>query len=91
MNWVYLTGTEKPRQAPVAGRSQSEVVDDAWYLEVGQSSIVLTIFTADVDVKLSKKMLVELNRLTKKNPPHVLKYELIYVRQPPSYTSYLVC
>jgi len=89
MNWVHLTGTEKFGQALVAGRV--EVFDDAWYLEVGQSSVVLTIFTAEVDVKLSEKMSAELHRSTKKNPPRALKYELIYVRHllPTPVTEYV--
>ena len=54
------------------------------HLEVGRYSIVLTIFTAEVDVNLSKKLLAELHRSTKKNPPRALKYELIYVRHSPT-------
>ena len=46
------------------------------YLE---SSIVLTIFSANVDVHLDKKMAGELLRATKKNPLSRLCYELIYV------------
>ncbi|EIN13823.1 hypothetical protein PUNSTDRAFT_117488 [Punctularia strigosozonata HHB-11173 SS5] len=42
------------------------------------SSVVLTIFSADVEVKLDKKMTAELVRSTKKNPPSRMKYELIY-------------
>jgi len=80
MNWVYSTGTENPRQALVTEEIMPEIVDDAEYLEVGQSSVVLTIFTAEVDANLSEKMKAELYRSTKKNPPRTLKYELIYVR-----------
>ena len=80
MNWVYSSGTEKPRQALVAEQMMPEIVDDVEYLEVGQSSVVLTIFTAEVGVKLSEKISMELHRSTKKNPPRALKYELIYVR-----------
>jgi len=106
MNWVYSTGTEKPKQPPVVEQTKPKtgffsslfglgggntpqrtpsplppqpVVNDAEYLKVGQSSVVLTIFTADVDVKLSQKISAELLRSTKKNPPRTLKYELIYV------------
>ena len=39
----------------------------------------MSIFTADVLVKLDGKMIAELNRSTKKNPPTRMKYELIYV------------
>jgi len=48
-------------------------------LEAHSSNIVLTIFTANVDVRLDKKMSEELLRSTKKNPPSRLRYELIYV------------
>jgi hypothetical protein len=48
-------------------------------LEAHSSNIVLTIFTANVDVRLEKKMTEELLRSTKKNPPSQLRYELIYV------------
>jgi hypothetical protein len=48
-------------------------------LEAYSSNIVLTIFTANVDVRLDKKMTEELLRSTKKNPPSRLRYELIYV------------
>ena len=48
-------------------------------LEAESSSIVLTIFAANVDVRVDEKMTVELLRATKKNPPSRLRYELIYV------------
>ena len=48
-------------------------------LEAYSSNIVLTIFTANVDVRLDRKMTEELLRSTKKNPPSRLRYELIYV------------
>ena len=58
------------------------VIDESEYLKVDQSSVVLTIFTAEVDVKLNQKISAELHRSTKKNPPRALKYELIYVSRP---------
>ena len=106
MNWVYSTGTEKPKQTPVTeqvkhkngffsslfgltGHSTPQraasplppqpAINEAEYLKVGQSSVVLTIFTAEVDVKLNHKISEEIHRSTKKNPPRALKYELIYV------------
>ncbi|KAG1888113.1 hypothetical protein F4604DRAFT_1715581 [Suillus subluteus] len=42
------------------------------------SSVTLTMFNADVDVKLDKKLQSELHRSTKKNPPNHLNYSLIY-------------
>ena len=106
MNWVYSTGTEKPKQVPVIEQTKPKTgffsslfglggsntpqrapsplppqpaIKEAEYLRVGQSNVVLTIFTAEVDVKLSQKISAELHRSTKKNPPRSLKYELIYV------------
>lgn len=109
MNWVYSTGTEKPKQVSVDKQIEpktgffpsflrlggstpqqttspsppQQVIDEAEYLKVSRSSVVLTIFTAEVDVKLSQKISAEIHRSTKKNLPHKLKYELIYVRNPP--------
>ena len=109
MNWVYSTGTEKPRQTSIVEQTKHKtgffsslfglggsstpqrapsplppqpVINEAEYLKVGKSSVVLTIFTAEVDVKLNQKISAELHRSTKKNPPRALKYELIYVRYP---------
>ncbi|KAH8981254.1 hypothetical protein EDB83DRAFT_1390074 [Lactarius deliciosus] len=45
------------------------------------SSVVLTIFTANVDVRLDKKMTAELLRATKKTPPSRLRYELTYMEK----------
>lgn len=50
------------------------------HLTINETSVVLSIFSADVDVRLDKKLAAELHRSTKKNPPSRLKYELIYVR-----------
>jgi hypothetical protein len=42
-------------------------------------NVTLTVFTAEVDVKVDEKLSAELRRSTKKNPPSRLKYSLIYV------------
>jgi hypothetical protein len=47
--------------------------------EATSSNIVLTIFAANVEVQLDKKMTGELLRSTLKKPPSRLRYELIYV------------
>ncbi|KAH7915898.1 hypothetical protein BJ138DRAFT_824538 [Hygrophoropsis aurantiaca] len=47
-------------------------------MEVFQSSVTLTVFSADVEVRLDRKMIAELHRSTKKNPPQQLSYSLIY-------------
>ncbi|KAK0455114.1 hypothetical protein EV421DRAFT_1887456 [Armillaria borealis] len=46
--------------------------------QIRVTSVALSIFSADVDVRLDKKLSAELHRSTKKNPPSKLKYELIY-------------
>ena len=47
--------------------------------EAISSNIVLTVFTANVEVRLDEKMTGELLRSTLKKPPSRLRYELIYV------------
>lgn len=75
-----LGGSSTPQRAP--SPLPQPAINEAEYLKVGQSSVVLTIFTAEVEVKLSQKISAELHRSTKKNPPRALKYELIYVGRP---------
>lgn len=62
-----------PAQAPVAHKGSIHT------LKANSSNIDLTIFTANVDVRLDEKMAGELVRATKKNPPSRLRYDLIYV------------
>ncbi|KAH8112414.1 hypothetical protein DFH11DRAFT_1607467 [Phellopilus nigrolimitatus] len=47
-------------------------------LELNKSGVVLHIFSSEVDVRLDKKMISELQRSTKKNPPNHLRLDLIY-------------
>jgi hypothetical protein len=47
--------------------------------EATSSDILLTIFAANVEVGLDKKMTGELLRSALKKPPNRLRYELIYV------------
>jgi hypothetical protein len=44
-----------------------------------QSHVILTIFSADVEVRLDRKLATELQRSTKKNPPQRMSLDLIYV------------
>ena len=44
-----------------------------------KSHVILTIFGADVEVKLDRKLAAELQRSTKKNPPQRMSLDLIYV------------
>ncbi|KAH9061942.1 hypothetical protein EDB87DRAFT_1682606 [Lactarius vividus] len=50
-------------------------------LEALSSSVVLTIFAANVDVRLDNKMTAELLRATKKIPPSRLRYQLTYMEK----------
>lgn len=45
-----------------------------------ESSVVLSVFSAQVDINLDQKMFTELERATKKRPPRATTYSLIYVR-----------
>jgi hypothetical protein len=67
------TPRRTPTPVPVAPKESTNL------LELNSSNVVLTIFAANVDVRLDKKMTAELLRSTKKNPPNRLRYELIYV------------
>jgi Protein of unknown function (DUF3684) len=62
-----------PTQAPVVRKESIHL------LEAYSSNIALTMFAANVDVRVDKKMAGELLRATKKNPPSRLRYELVYV------------
>ncbi|KDQ27869.1 hypothetical protein PLEOSDRAFT_50988 [Pleurotus ostreatus PC15] len=52
--------------------------DPSTELQLVDTSISLSIFSADVDVRLPKKVGDELLRATKKKPPSKVKYQLIY-------------
>ena len=54
----------------------SEIIDP---LAVYETSVSLTVFSASIRVQIEKKLAIELNRSTKKNPPTQMKLELIYV------------
>jgi len=71
LSWLGWSNTPQRAPSPLP----PQLVTD----NINQSSIVLTIFTAEVDVELSQDISVELHRAMKKNPPRALKYELIYV------------
>lgn len=65
--------------SPISPRSD---VKEAGYLKVAQFSVVLTIFTVEVNVDTGEKLSAELHRSMRKNPPRTLKCELVYVRNP---------
>ncbi len=54
-------------------------VEEVDPLRLTESNVILSIFSAEVDVKLERKMVLELQRSTKKNPPTSLRVDLIYV------------
>ena len=68
------SGESTPQRAssPLPGEHQ----------KFAQFSLVLTIFTAEVDVKIGDKLSAELERAMRKPPPEKLKYELVYVCDP---------
>jgi hypothetical protein len=65
-----------PNPSPVTLPDEPTEIDP---LTANETSILLSVFSADVDIRLDKQMITELHRSTKKNPPKQLKYELIYV------------
>jgi hypothetical protein len=67
------TPQRTPTQVPVMHKESIDL------LEANSSNIVLTIFAANVDVRLNEIMTEELRDATRKKPPSELRYELIYV------------
>ncbi len=67
--------TAPPPTPPVV----QETIEPADLLAVKANSVDITIFSAEVNVRLDKKLTADLQRSTKKNPPGRLKYELVYV------------
>lgn len=75
--FASLSGTSTP-QRPVTPL-QPVSTNDADSTEIIESSVTLSVFTAEVLVKIDQKLRGELNRATKKNPPTSMRLELIYV------------
>jgi hypothetical protein len=73
-SWFGLSNTPQRVATPLPPTPE-EVVNP---LTVNETSVSLSIFSAEVDVRLDKKIAAELHRSTKKNPPSKVKYELIY-------------
>ena len=73
-----LGGSSTPQRTPTPQPPPpAEEVD---LLEQHSSAVDLRVYSANVDVRLDRKLSAELERSTKKKPPSKLKYELIYVR-----------
>lgn len=84
LSWFSGFGSNTPQRiATPLPPAPEEVIDP---LTVNETSVSLSIFSAEVDVRLDKKVAAELHRSTKKNPPSKVKYELIYVGYLTKYT-----
>lgn len=83
---LFGLGSSTPQR--VATPQPVTPAPDVDLTEINESSVRLSIFAANVDVRLDKKMTAELLRSTKKNPPSKVKFELIYV-SPVAQTSQL--
>lgn len=77
-----LPGLEEEVSQRASPPPTQPVVSEEGRLKVAQFSVVLTIFTAEVDVNIDQKLSAELHRSMRKNPPRTVKYELIYVCNP---------
>ena len=73
-----FSGSSTPHRA-VTPLPAPEPEPEMDLLTDNQSSVALTIYSADVTTKLDKKFTTALHRSTKKEPPSRLRYELIYV------------
>lgn len=72
-----------PQPEPIveeASEKEQEAEERRKLLKVTETSVVLAVFSASVDVKLDSGLREELLRATKKNAPTKMRYELIYVR-----------
>ncbi|KAJ7647485.1 hypothetical protein FB45DRAFT_893565 [Roridomyces roridus] len=75
-SWFSSFGATTPQRATTPlPPAPEEVVDP---LTINETSVSLSIYSAQVDVRLDKQLAAELHRSTKKNPPTKVKYELIY-------------
>lgn len=78
--FASITGSSAPAQSSALINTPplSEPRQEVDPMSNITSHLVLTIFSGEVDVSLTQKMITELHRSTKKNPPSRLKLELIY-------------
>ncbi|KIP09762.1 hypothetical protein PHLGIDRAFT_102310 [Phlebiopsis gigantea 11061_1 CR5-6] len=69
-----------PLQAPpeLDNTTENEDEEQKKLLQVNETSVTLSVFSAEVNVHLDERIKKELLRATKKNPPTTMKYELIY-------------
>lgn len=72
----FLTGVSTPQTQTSSLPASTPQVD---LIETSTTSIILSVFSAEITVRLNSKLSSEIHRSTKKNPPSSMKYELIYV------------
>lgn len=70
-------GSTTPARTPTP--NPIPLPDPVNLLEITKSGVILSIFSANIEVKLDKKLGAELFRSTKKQMPSKMRYELIYV------------
>lgn len=69
-------------QAELEAKEQARVIEEQKKLmQMSDRSVVLSVFSASINVSLDDKMRKELQRATKKNPPSSTTLELIFVSQ----------
>ncbi|KZT69065.1 hypothetical protein DAEQUDRAFT_751065 [Daedalea quercina L-15889] len=71
-----LSGTHTPQRSSTP--APPPVVEQIDPTTITETSVMLSIFSADVLVKLDQKLRSELHRSTKKNPPTNMSLHLIY-------------
>ena len=76
---LYSSLARSSTPSRVASPSRPVVELSVNALELNHMGVSLSIFSATAQVNLDKKMISELVRSTKKNPPSKVKFELIYV------------
>ena len=72
-----LSGGSTPHR--VATPTPLPVVKKVDQSAISETSVSLSIYSASVQVRLTKQLSSEIHRSTKKNPPARTKFELIYV------------
>ncbi|KAF7315310.1 hypothetical protein MIND_00045600 [Mycena indigotica] len=73
-SWFSFNSTPQRESTPLPEPPE----EPANLLKIVETSVSLSVFSAQVNVRLDKAAAAELHRATKKNPPNSLKYDLIY-------------
>lgn len=77
-------------KVPEPTTEEEDAKEQQKLLQINETSVVLAVFSADVDVTLDERMKRELLRATKKNAPQKMRYELIYVRDSPWFSVVVI-